>query len=242
MTAYEISAAMKKRFSDGRRYAVAEEVGLKTGGGCRRLDMIVMDCYWSNGFRIDGFEYKISVADLRRELEHPDKHVDFFDVLDYYTLVCPAEVVMPLYDVIPKKWGILIVNQDGSTRYKRKPLALADQKSDRTISRGFMASFVRAIQGHEVSAEERKAEYERGVKDGQDRANRTTAYMSERLKREAQKLEAYDQLMRRFELWRDDNIDEIMDEFEAFRKLNIDWVKNNIDATVKKLTELKEML
>ena len=61
MTAYEISAAMKKRFSDGRRYAVAEEVGLKTGGGCRRLDMIVMDCYWSNGFRIDGFEYKVSV-------------------------------------------------------------------------------------------------------------------------------------------------------------------------------------
>ena len=105
-----------------------------------------------------------------------------------------------------------------------------------------MASFVRAIQGHEVSAEELKAEYERGIKDGQDRANRTTAYMSERLKREAQKLEAYDQLMHRFELWRDDNIDEIMDEFEAFRKLKIDWVKNNIDATVKKLTELKEML
>lgn len=242
MTAYEISVAMKKRFLDGRRYAIAEEVGLTTGGGCRRLDMIVMDCYWSNRFRIDGFEYKISVSDLRRELENPEKHVDFFGVLDYYNLVCPIEVVTPLYDVIPKKWGILIVNEDGSTRYKRKPLALADEKSDRKISRGFMASFVRAIQGHEVSAEELRAEYERGMKDGQDRANRTTAYLSERVKRDAQKLEDYDQLMHRFGLWRDDDIDEIMNEFEAFRKLKLDWVKDNIDMTIKKLTELKGML
>ena len=105
-----------------------------------------------------------------------------------------------------------------------------------------MASFVRAIQGHEVSAEELRAEYERGMKDGQDRANRTTAYLSERVKRDAQKLEAYDQLMHRFGLWRDDDIDEIMNEFEAFRKLKLDWVKDNIDMTIKKLTELKGML
>lgn len=242
MKSNDIRTALRKRFSDSRQYACAEEVGLTTGGGCRRLDMIVMDCYWSNSFRIDGFEIKISTSDLRRELEFPEKHAAFYDVLDYYTLACPAEVVAPVYDIIPKKWGILIVNNDLSTRYKRKPLALNDDNKDRKISRGFMASFVRAILGREVSAQELQAEYERGVKEGKERAERTTAYMTERVKREIGKIEAYDNLISRFRLWKDDNIEEIMDEFEKFRKLDTEWIKENINMTVKKLNELKEKL
>lgn len=91
---------MRNRFSDHRRYAIAEEVGLTTGFSHRRLDMMVLDCYESNGFRIDGIEIKVSTGDLRRELQDPEKHIAFFDVIDYYTLATPAKVVEPLIDVI----------------------------------------------------------------------------------------------------------------------------------------------
>ena len=83
MTSDDIRKALKNRYGDHRRFAVAEEVGLTTGGGCRRLDMIVLDCYSSNGFRIDGFEIKVIKTDIRRELEDPENHIAFFDVIDY---------------------------------------------------------------------------------------------------------------------------------------------------------------
>ncbi len=135
MKAGEIRAALRARYSDARRYAVAEEVGITTGYSPRRLDMIVLDCYESNGFRIDGIEIKVSKADLKRELENPSKHVAFFDVIDYYTLACPAGVAD--MNVIPPKWGVLQVNEDGTTRYRRRPIALHDDKPQ-DVPRGFL--------------------------------------------------------------------------------------------------------
>lgn len=243
MTASTVREALRKRFNDAFRYAIAEEVGITTGGGCRRLDMIVMDCYHSNGFRIDGFEIKVSTSDLRRELEDPDKHWTFFEVLDYYTLAVPVGVAEPLMDSIPQKWGILIINEDGSTRYKRKPLALEDRKcTDKSVPRGFMASIMRAIQGQRPAAMELEKEYQRGHKDGQAAAERNSAWISERVKRDAEKLENYDKLCRRFDIWRNDNIDQVLNEFEAFRKLNVEWVRNDIAGTIKKLEDLKGKL
>lgn len=241
MTAENIRSALRAKYNDHRRYAVAEEVGLSTGYSHRRLDMMVLDCYYSNGFRIDGFEIKVSTSDLRRELEDPEKHIAFFDVIDYYTLVVPKGVAEPLLEIIPKNWGILIVNEDGSTRYKRKPLALEDRKADKSIPRAFFASITRAIQGRQPSAQELLGEYERGLKDGKEEADRHRAYLSDRVAKEADKLEAYDKLCARFLLW-GGNIDEIMDEFEAFRKLDINWLRQSISSTIKNLEGLNDKL
>ena len=241
MKAEEVRSALRARYKDTRRYAIAEEVGLTTGYSHRRLDMMVIDCYNSNGFRIDGFEIKVSTSDLRRELEDPEKHIAFFDVIDYYTLAVPAGVCEPLMDVIPKKWGILIINEDGSTRYKRRPLALEDQKADRAIPRGFFASITRAIQGLQPSAMEIRNAYEQGLKDGEEKAERHRGYMADRLAKEAAKLEAYDKIAARLRIW-GDNVDEILDEFEAFRKLDTDWVKGNIKGTINRLERLHDML
>ena len=244
ITAYNVREALIKRFSDGRRYAIAEEVGITTGGGCRRLDMIVMDCYWSNDFRIDGFEIKISTSDLRRELEDPNKHTTFFDVLDYYTLACPAYVVNPMVDIIPKKWGILIINEDGTTRYKRKPLALFDDRlRDRKISRGFVASITRAIQGRNPADQELEARYKAGVEDGKKQAEEHRGYLERKVMDSADKLDAYEKLERRFMLWcGHDNLDKILDDFEAFRKLDPYWVRQQIDTTIKRLEDVKGYL
>ena len=241
ITAIDVRNALMRRFSDSRRYAIAEEVGITTGGGCRRLDMIVMDCYWSNNFRIDGFEIKISTSDLRRELEDPDKHTIFFDVLDYYTLACPAAVVNPLIDIVPKKWGILIINEDGTTRYKRKPLALFDDKMpDRKISRGFVASITRAIQGRQPAAEELSERYEAGIKEGLKRAESRRSFMEREIQYKAKKIEEYEKLESRFNLWRDkEDLNTVLDEFEKFRKMDPFWLKNQIDVTIKRLEDIK---
>lgn len=242
MTANDVRAALRTKYHDARQYAIAEEVGLTTGFSHRRLDMMVLDCYNSNGFRIDGFEIKVSTSDLRRELEDPEKHVAFFDVIDYYTLAVPAGVADPLMDIIPKKWGILIVNEDGTTRFKRKPLALEDRKADKAVPRGFLASITRAIQSREPAEQELRKEYERGKAEGKSEAERHRGYMADRIQREAAKLEAYDKLCTRFSLYRDDEVEKVMDEFEAFRKLNIDWLRSDITGTINRLAKLRDTL
>ena len=241
MNTYEVRNAIRNRFADSRRYAIAEEVGLTTGGSRRRIDMIVIDCYHSNGFRIDGIEIKVSTADLRRELEDPDKHTAFFDKIDYYTLACPKGVAEPLMDVIPKNWGLLIVNEDGVAKYKRKPLALEDT-TDKTITRGFLASLTRAILQHQPAAEELQAEYDRGKKDGKEAAESRRDYMSRRVNENIKKLEDYEKLEQRLRLWADDDIDKVLDEFEAFRSLHLEWVIRNVDHTIGQLTELRDKL
>lgn len=242
MNAYEVRKALRNKFNDRRRYAIAEEVGLTTGYARRRLDMIVADCYNSNGYRLDGFEIKVSTADLRRELADPDKHIAFFEVIDYYTLVCPPKVVEPVLDIIPKTWGILVVNDDGTTRYKRRPLALKDERpEDKRIPRGFFASFVRAIQEYKPSQREMDAEYERGVKDGEENQRRRDGYDMRRVQKEKEKLDEYAKLLNRFGIY-GDNIDEIMDEFEAFRKLNKKHLMWALNSSISSLEQMKKYL
>lgn len=241
MNTIDIRNALRKRYSDHRHYAVAEEVGITTGGGCRRLDMIVVDCFESTGFRLDGYEIKISTSDLRRELETPDKHIAFFDVLDYYSLVVPKGVVEPLMDIIPKTWGILIVEEDGTTRYRRKPLALADRTMYSPVPRGFLASIVRNIQTLQPSEIELREAYDKGFKDGKEKVEWQTRYERERLKEKAEKLDAYEKLQTRLGLWFKDQ-DKALDAFEAFQKLNIDFVIRELNDCEAQIARLKKVL
>lgn len=236
MNAQEVCNAICQKFSDTRQYAIATEVGLSTGGSRRRIDMVIVNCYNSHSFRIDGIEIKVSKADLRRELEDPDKHVAFFDLLDYYTLACPEGIAD--LSLLPPKWGLLVVSDDGRAYYRRKPLALHDS-IDRTVPRGFFAGFVRAIQQYSPSAKALAAEYDRGVKDGIAQEKRHMHYQQERLSREVERLERADQLERRFKLWGDD-YEKRLDEFERFRKASPDWAVTSIKSTISRLEELLE--
>lgn len=243
MTADEVRAAIRKRYDDHRRYAVAEEVGLTTGYSHRRLDMMVLDCYNSNGFRIDGFEIKVSTGDLRRELQDPEKHIAFFNVIDYYTLAVPGGVADPLMDIIPKKWGILIINEDGSTRYKRKPIALEDKKADGAVPRGFLASIVRSIQGRQPATQELQAKYDEGYEAGKNDEARRQEYGRNRVKERIADLDAYDQLRSKLRIWGGtEDVEEAIAEFEAFRQLDVRWLRSSLDGTAARLQELSKKL
>lgn len=238
MKAEDVRNALKKRFEDTSRYAVVEEVGLKTGYSHRRLDMIVLDCWESSFYRIDGFEIKVSTGDLRRELQDPEKHIAFFDRIDYYTLACPVGVVEPLIDVIPKKWGILIVYENGTSRYKRRPLALEDKKTDGALPRGFVAGIIRKVMEHRASNGELLKEYERG----REAEKEASEYMLRRVKEQNDKIDAYNTLIRRIETWDFESTEKAMAEFEAFRKARLNYAIKDISDCIKNLQKIKDYI
>lgn len=242
MNNVDIRIAIKKKYNDSRRYAIAEEVGLTTGYSHRRLDMMVLDCYNSNGFRIDGFEIKISTNDLRRELEDPEKHVAFFDIIDYYTLAAPAGVVDPLMDIIPKKWGILIVNEDGTTRFKRKPLALEDRKADKDVPRGFLAAIVRALQARQPYMQELEKEYERGFEAGKKQTKATREYRIRCVDEKYDKINKYEELMLRLNVHSEERFEEVLDAFDKFGSLRIDYLNVEITELLRHLNKIKGIL
>lgn len=237
MDANEVRAALRSRYSDGRRYAIAEEVGLTTGYSHRRIDVVVVDCYASNGFRIDGIEIKVSKADLKRELEDPEKHVAFFDVIDYYTLACPKGIAdMAL---IPPKWGIMQINEDGTTRYIRRPIALHDDKPQ-AVSRGFLAALVRSIQGRDPATQELKAEYKRGVREERERQDKQRKWQRDRVMEQADELEKYHELRRRLNLWGDQ--EEALSRFEKIQELGLSWLVPSLKRNIKSMQEIVDKL
>ena len=134
ITAQDILGLLAERYSDSQKYACAAEVSPMTGAWERRLDFLVMWCWASDQFKIEGFEIKISKSDLRRELQDPDKHAVFFNQIDYYWIVAPDYVLdYKTVDMLP----------------------LHDEKiNDKVIDRKFMASVFRAVgnQSHTKAA------------------------------------------------------------------------------------------
>ena len=142
MTAKDIAKAIRQKKNSARQYVIVEEVNITTGFASRRLDVVILDCFESHGFEIEGIEIKISRADLMRELKMPEKHEKFYQHLDLYTLAAPEWLIKQEKDKMPKEWGLLAVNEEGKATYIRKPKRLHESLSP--IDRGFFASFVRA--------------------------------------------------------------------------------------------------
>lgn len=168
------------KYNDPNQYACAGEVSNSTGyAASRRLDFVVADCWPSHGYQIHGFEIKVSKSDLRRELMEPAKHNIFFDHIDTYTLVAPVDIVD--MDIIPAKWGVLVV-KDGKLVTKRRPIPLHDE-STATINRGFAFSLIRAI--NKQCAQSRaidkllREKYDEGVEYGKYCAKRDTERWNE---------------------------------------------------------------
>lgn len=150
VSSQDIVGLLAELYGDPQQYAIAAEVSASTGPCHRRIDFMVMHCWRSENFKIEGFEIKVSKSDLKRELVDPSKHNVFFDEIDTYTLVAPDYILdKEQCDLLPPKWGILkVVFTDGKPELKwaRKPIALHDEQlSERKLGRNFIASFARAI-------------------------------------------------------------------------------------------------
>ncbi len=165
----------------GVRYVVAIQVNNGAGFSFgRTLDAIVFDTWPSKGLTLHGLEVKVSRADLRRELQDPDKAAAFTEHLDIFSIVAPKDVVDR--DIIPRRWGIYMPDGKGGLRAARKPLYLHDDARDRRrVDRDIMAAFSRALVQRSLSREAEQLAYDRGHKA----AERIAAFEIDRTKNDA---------------------------------------------------------
>lgn len=191
-TEQSISAAIIKTFGGvmsqgvGVRYVVALQVNNGAGFAYgRTLDAVVFDTWPSKGLVLHGIEIKVTKADLRRELQHPDKSAGFTQFLDTFSIAAPAEVLKGMKDVIPGKWGLYTPTSDGRLRTARKPLYLHEDGRDREVcDRSFAAAFARALVQRSLSHDAERAAFESGQQQGRkagladvDRAERALSQL-----------------------------------------------------------------
>lgn len=223
------------RYSDTRRFAVAQEVGNQTGYQARRLDMVVVDVYRSSGFTVEGIEIKISKSDLRKELQDSSKHNIFFDDLDYYSLAAPREIIDK--DIIPKHWGIYAAEfKDGEWKLKtiRKPLSLHDVQLT-TIDRAFFACLTRALACQSPTASALAEAREEGHKKGVEDEKRNASYLVREAQESTDKLRSYESLFQECRLWGAENIEKGIREFTVFRKMRAElhWLPKRLDSLME---------
>lgn len=174
-TAKDILSLLRERYQDSREWVIASEVQRTTGWSDRRYDFVAMNCFASNGFKIEVVEIKVSKSDLRRELESPEKHNIIFDDIDYYSLAAPADIIDT--SIIPPKWGIYAV-KDGKLITKRKPLALHDERQSK-VSRSFVASFMRASAAQNLDRGLISTERAKAFQEGYDTAKKEIGQMAD---------------------------------------------------------------
>lgn len=194
IAARDVRALLRKRF-DPNRYSVMEEVGDATGAmQTRRLDMVVVSSWPSDGYTIEGIEIKVSKSDLKHELENPQKHNVFFGDIDFFSLAAPREVIT--MSLIPGKWGVYEVYEDGKgelkLKCKRKPIALSDEPK-RGVSLPFFASIVRNLHAESPSNKLIRDAERRGYEKGRGEAVRGWELKSayEQIKRQNKELAAF---------------------------------------------------
>lgn len=236
ITAGDVRALLHDRYGDTRRFAYAEEVGNSTGTEQRRrLDMVVVDCYCSNSYAIEGIEIKISKSDLRRELQDSTKHNIFYPNIDYYSLAAPASVVD--VDLIPKHWGLYFVyeGEDGLfMRTRRKPCSLHDAFIG-TVDKGFIAALLRAMWGSrptdsmiEAARKEaqEKALKEKGVWDYKERCD----YLQK-------ELDSLIELRRKLGIWGGSyGIEKAIKDYESYQSLDL----GNLALTLERVVDNSE--
>lgn len=218
----DIRKLLYERYADRRRYAYAEEVGNSTGmDQHRRLDMVVVDCFKSNGFAFEGIEIKVSKSDLRRELQDSSKHNIFYPNLDYYSLAAPSSVVD--VDLIPKHWGLYFVDKadDGSLsmRTYRRPCSLHDAFIG-SIDKGFIASLMRAMWHSRPSDSMIEAAKKEGYEKALKKAG-VTDY-EERIRNLEEENRALFDLRMKLGIWGGSSgIEQAIEDYEAYRELDM---------------------
>lgn len=247
ITATDVRVQLRKRFSDHRRYAYAEEVGNATGlEQKRRLDAVVVDVYKSNGYSIEGIEIKVSKADLMRELQDSSKHNIFFDSLDYYSLATTYDVLNQTpKDVIPPHWGVYEVrrypNGETSMNVRRKPLSLHDEKAP-SIDRPFFACLVRALACQSPTAEQIEA----AVKEAEERTRKhvlaSEAHNTRRVEQLEADLEAFKVFREKCRIWGAGSVERGIAKYEKIQGVDLTRLYSNLDYAEATIQEIMKAI
>ena len=130
MTLAEIKTAIKARYS-GDGYALAFEVRNQTGYGSsvvRYADAMCLGLWSSHGYYLQGYEFKVSRADVLAELTNPEKAREIQKYCHYWWMVV-GDAKLVSVDELPATWGLMVPRGAGLAIKKAAPLMQPDQLS-----------------------------------------------------------------------------------------------------------------
>lgn len=144
MNAAQVVAALRAHYGQG--WNLIEQVGDTTGAyTSRHLDVVAVGLWPSRGLEIHGIEVKVSKADLRRELEQPDKAEPVAKYCDRFFVAAPAGVAdATMLEALVPGWGLLDVTKRADRTVVAVKLPAAKRKPE-PMNRQFVAALLRKI-------------------------------------------------------------------------------------------------
>lgn len=129
----EVTRELKRRLLVrlDKGHLVLFEVPLGTGRHRQYADAVSIGTWPSTRYALQGYEFKATRADLKRELINADKAQALMTVVDHFWLVVPSMTLIrgkgreeDLMPRIPEQWGILAHGGQGSLYQQRPPKLL----------------------------------------------------------------------------------------------------------------------
>jgi hypothetical protein len=173
MAAQDVVAALYRRWSP-EEYVHIHEAPDSADRGGRKLDAVVLSCWASRGFEIDGVEVKVSLSDLKRELAQAAKADWWWAHVHRFWVAAPAplaeKVTLGLVDW-PTGWGLLACTPDAAPVVARKP----EKHNAVPLPWGAVVGMMRAATccGRNTLYGAEQRGYQRGVEAGRARAERS---------------------------------------------------------------------
>ena len=195
LTADQVIAAIRGRYTpDGQipEWVVIEQVRNQQGFGgrdpIRTFDALMVGLWESRGHPIHGFEVKVSKGDWKRELKAPDKADPLVRHVSYWWVVAPVGVVDPA--TLPDGWGLQVT--DGK---RLRTVREATKREAMPPSWSMVAAILKRAAEQVTDEAARRAEYQRGRKDGRKDAEegyefRSVAQERDRLREVVARFEA----------------------------------------------------
>lgn len=235
-TSEDFKAALERKFAPPA-WSIAYEVRSAVGfGKVRSADALALANWESRGCRLLGFEIKISVSDLRRELADPTKAEEIARFCHAWSLVAPTEVIAATEAEIPPHWGLLVPRGEGLVQ-KRPPKPRHNPDAWTPL---FVASLVRSFANDAVrryndtlvedsknrAAKERElAERERAIRrvEGPDLLERLNTLTAERNALKAD----MDEMLRVSECWFPEDFRNVLRTVGALNKARpVEQIRN----------------
>jgi hypothetical protein len=168
--AEQVLDALARSYSTEAGYVFIRETTLGTSG--RRADAVALQIYQSRGIALHGFEVKTHRRDWLRELKQAAKADELFRRCSYWSIVAPAGVAAE--HEVPEAWGLFQIEADKS-RFTtvRRPSKLEPDPLDLYTVALILRRAMSALKAPYDLAhlEEKRAEYERGLRDGRTGAD-----------------------------------------------------------------------
>lgn len=153
LTTSQVMSLLMQRYAQPEgAYALFPEVPASTGGGTRRADALVMGCWSSVGYELQGFEVKVSRSDWLKEISDPAKAQAISRFCHRWWIVAGSDVIVRKEE-LPRTWGLMVPKGESQLRVVvRAPLLEATP-----VTPDFLASFLRTVKKDYVSQSELRA-------------------------------------------------------------------------------------